>query len=111
MTAQAAPTLQERKRKSDSRSIRFRLPPGGDIRPSIAAKRMGLTVGELEEALSRLIALGFPAPDPVTGNFPLEKIEAYREARYPQSTDRPVARGESNVKTLIAERVARLRRG
>jgi hypothetical protein len=93
-------------------SARFHLPAARDVPPRVAAKVMGFdTVAQLEAALPRLVGAGFPAPDPITGNYPLEKIEAYRETRYPQSTDRPATRGASDVRTLVVERVARLRRG
>ncbi len=58
-------------------SVRFKLPPGGDVPPVTAARRMGLTLEDLEEALPELLARDFPAPDPTTGNFHLEAIEKW----------------------------------
>lgn len=73
-------------------TLRFHLPPGGDVPPSVAARRMGMTLEEFRRALApgpdaatpSLLQRGFPPPDPTTGNFDLDAIDAWRRARYPQ---------------------------
>jgi len=73
---------------------RFHLPPGGDVPPSVAARRLGLSLAAFEEALHRpidgLLARCFPAPDPTTGNYDLDAIEARRRSRYPQQFGQPL---------------------
>jgi hypothetical protein len=63
--------------------VRFRVDPG-DIPPEKAARRLHLTVDKFNEVLPRLLARGFPAPDPDTGNFALEAIDQWRKLRTPQ---------------------------
>ena len=62
---------------------RFKLPPGGDIPPVTAARRMGLSLDALREALPELVSRGFPQADETTGNFDLDAIDAWRRARHP----------------------------
>lgn len=65
-----------------SGSLRYRVDPG-DVSTAKAARRMGLTAADFMVALPKLIERGFPAPDPTTGMFCLEAIDAWRRARYP----------------------------
>jgi hypothetical protein len=62
--------------------IRFRVDPA-DVPPDKAARRLHLTVEKFNGILPRLRARGFPAPDPDTGNFDLEAIDAWRKSRNP----------------------------
>lgn len=94
-------------------AMRFKLPPGGDVPPVVAARRIGLSLQAFGEALPGLVARGFPAADCTTGNFDLDAIDAWRRARYPQLfrehlTLAPTAR---NARDVVAERVARIRGG
>jgi hypothetical protein len=66
--------------------VRFRVDPG-DVPPEKAARRLHLTLTEFLEKLPRLRARGFPAPDPDTGMFDLEAIDAWRRARNPMGRD------------------------
>jgi hypothetical protein len=65
--------------------MRFKLPPGGDVPPTVAARRLGLSLAQFEAALPQLQRRSppFPSPDPTTGNFDLEAIDEWRRARYP----------------------------
>lgn len=57
----------------------------GDVPPIVAAHHMGCSsLGEFQAKLDALIARGFPAPDPTTGNFDLDAIKAWRRRRHPQ---------------------------
>jgi hypothetical protein len=92
---------------------RFKLPPGGDVPAVVAARRLGMTVYAFEAKLSELVAAGFPPPNRVTGNFPIEAIDAWRLAAFPQLlperlTPSPPPR---DVRSIVAEKVARLRSG
>lgn len=96
-------------------SPRFKLPAGGDVSPDAAARRMGITRHAFDQALELLIARGFPAPDPTTGNFDLDAIDAWRRARNPHLFPHdpqprliagPTARNASDV---VATRLQRAR--
>jgi len=63
---------------------RFKLPPGGDLPPVTAARRMGLSLHAFREALPKLVSRGFPQADETTGNFDLDTIDAWRPARNPR---------------------------
>jgi hypothetical protein len=100
-------------------TIRFHLSKGtGDVPPVVAARRMGLSLPEFLRALSdgtpeapSLLDRGFPPPDPTTGNFDLDAIDAWRKSRYPQLyrlTQEPAAR---NARDVVSERIARLTGG
>jgi hypothetical protein len=62
--------------------IRFRVDPG-DVPPEKAARRLHVTLERFTEILPRLLARGFPAPDPDTGCFALEAIDQWRKLRTP----------------------------
>lgn len=82
-------------------TMRFKLPPGGDVPPAVAARRLGLSLQQFEEALPDLQQRtpAFPPADPTTGNFDLEAIDAWRKARYPHLflTSPQTARDARNV--------------
>lgn len=65
-------------------SMRYKLPPGGDCPPEAAARRLWLTLEKFRERLPELLERGFPPADPVTGNFDMDAIDAWRRGRYPQ---------------------------
>ena len=94
-------------------ALRFKLPPGGDIPPAAAARRIGLSIGSFEEALPALLARGFPAADPTTGNYDLDAIDAWRRTRFPhlyedRLTLAPTAR---DARSVVSDRLARMRNG
>jgi hypothetical protein len=94
-------------------SLRFKLPPGGDVPPATAARRIGLSLGAFREALPKLLDRGFPAADQTTGNFDLDAIDAWRRTRYPhlysdRLTAPTVAR---DARDVVRERLARLSGG
>jgi hypothetical protein len=62
--------------------VRFRVDPA-DVPPEKAARRMHLSLEKFNEVLPRLLARGFPPPDPDTGNFGLEAIDQWRKLRTP----------------------------
>lgn len=73
--------------------MRFRVEPR-DIPPPLAARRLGKSHTDFEAILPNLIARGFPTPDPDTGNFDLDAIDAWRRSRHPHLflTEAPRAR-------------------
>jgi hypothetical protein len=64
-------------------SMRFKLPPGGDVPPYTAARWMGKSLEEFEAQLPALLERGFPRADPTTGNYDLDAINVWRRTRYP----------------------------
>ena len=54
-----------------------------DVPATQAARRLGKSLADFEALLPRLIGRGFPEPDPDTGNFDLDAIDAWRRARHP----------------------------
>lgn len=93
--------------------LHFKLPPGGDVPPVTAARRMGLSLDAFRDALPGLVAKGFPPADATTGNFDLDAIDAWRRLRYPHLfPDRlTLAPGAIDAKTVMAGRLARMRGG
>lgn len=64
------------------RSLRYRVEPR-DAPAAVAAKVLGLSEQEFAVKRPELEQRGFPAPDPTTGLFDLDAIEAWRKARHP----------------------------
>lgn len=90
---------------------RLRIEPG-DVPAGAAARRLGLDPAHFDAVLPRLLARGFPEPDPDTGLFDLEAIDRWRRLRhprlYPELTAAPAAR---DAATVVAGRLARMRGG
>ena len=88
--------------------MRFRVEPR-DVPAEYAAKRLGLALADFSAALPNLVLRGVPRPDPDTGNFDLDAIDAWRKLRHPHLfglTPQPAARDAANV---VGERLARMR--
>lgn len=80
----------------------------GDVPAKVAALRLGMDVEDFEAALPNLIARGFPSPEPHTGNFDIEAVDAWRHARHPHlfpSADM----GPRDAATVVSDRIARMR--
>jgi len=54
----------------------------GDITPAEAADQMRLTLAAFTHCLPSLLDRGFPPPDPTTGNYALDAITVWRQARF-----------------------------
>jgi hypothetical protein len=63
---------------------RARKIPTGDITPAEAAYQMRLTYAAFAIHLPSLLDRGFPPPDSTTGNFDIDAIAVWRQARYPR---------------------------
>jgi hypothetical protein len=61
--------------------MRFRVEPR-DVPPEMAARRLGKSLGEFNAMLPNLLARGFPAADPDTGNFDLHAIDMWCDSRH-----------------------------
>jgi hypothetical protein len=92
-------------------SPRVRVQPG-DIPASAAARRMGLNDDAFRTALPNLIARGFPKPDPDTGNFDLDAIDAWRRSRHSHLFAAGRAEmGAMDASTVVKDRLAAASRG
>ena len=81
---------------------RFKLPPGGDVPPVTAARRMGLSLDAFGELLPDLVARGFPQADETTGNFDLDAIDTWRRARNPHLFPDSLDLKESSLRSPMA---------
>ena len=61
--------------------LRFRVEPG-DVPAEKVARRLHLSEAKFCECLPRLLARGFPMPDPDTGMFDLEAVDRWRHRRH-----------------------------
>ena len=90
-------------------TLRFKLPPGGDVPPETAARRMAMTLEAFRAKLPELRQRGFPPADPTTGNYDLDAIDAWRRARHPQLfgqpslTPQPGGRNPSSVSERLRD--------
>jgi hypothetical protein len=60
--------------------LRIRVDPCG-IPPVKAARRLGLTHSQFEAAKTRYFEIGFPRPDPISGNYDLRAINHWMDMR------------------------------
>jgi hypothetical protein len=81
-----------------------------DMPPTQAARRLGKRLAEFEILLPKLIARGFPEPDPDTGNFDLDAIDAWRRSRHPHLflTEFPRAR---DARAVVSARLGGMKIG
>lgn len=92
-------------------TLRFHLPPGGDVPPTVAARRLGLSLEQFRAKLPELALRNFPPADPTTGNYDLDAVDAWRRARYPQVFGEPltlVPRAR-DARDVVRDRVTRIR--
>lgn len=92
-------------------SMRFRLPPGGDVPPVVAARRLGLSLDAFHGALPQLLQAGFPGADRITGNFDLDAIDAWRRRRHAHLFGLTTPSAARDARDVVAQRVARQGRG
>ncbi|WP_024341222.1 hypothetical protein [Bradyrhizobium japonicum] len=89
-------------------AIRFHVQPG-DVPPAEAARRLGLMVDAFVAALPNLIARGFPKPDPDTGNFDIDAIDAWRRRRHPHLFAAGGEFGPVDASTVARDRIEAMR--
>lgn len=90
--------------------MRFRVEPR-DIPADHAARRLGLTLAAFTDALPKLLARGFPQPDPDTGNYDLDAMDEWRKRRNPHLFGLTGAGPARDAKAVVGERLARMRDG
>ena len=84
--------------------MRFHIEPR-DIRPEMAARRLGLSLEQFEEKLPALLQRGFPAPDETTGRFCIEAIDQWRLRRFPQLFAVPAIEGPKTDRETARARI------
>lgn len=91
-------------------SMRFKLPPGGDVPATTAARRLGLELEEFKLKLIDLMRRGFPGPDPTTGNYDLDAIDVWRKGRhkhlFPEASNRLTPATARDAKDVVRARLA-----
>ena len=70
--------------------IRFPIEPRF-VPPNKAARRLHLTLDVFTAKLPQLVASGFPAACPITGNFDLKAIDAWADRRSGLTSDSPAS--------------------
>ena len=87
---------------------RFRVDPR-DVPAEKAARRLGMTLRAFEGVLPNLIERGFPAPDPDTGNFDLQAVDRWCDARHPHLFAAAVPMGARDAGSVVQGRLAAMR--
>ena len=91
--------------------IRFRVDPQGIPREKVA-RRLGLSVTGFNAIEKELYEQGFPRPDPIIGNWHLDAIDAWRDARSGLSRAGLTPSNEPlNAQEVSGEGLRRLRDG
>jgi hypothetical protein len=90
--------------------MRFHIDPR-DIPPELAARRLGKSFADFKAALPNLLARGFPAADPDTGNYDMQAIDRWCDARHAHLFGDNRAMQARDAGTIAKDRIAQLRRG
>jgi hypothetical protein len=83
--------------------MHFKVEPR-DVPHEAIARRMGMNLADFRTSLPKLIARGFPAPDPDSGNFDLLAVDRWCDARHPH-----LFGGTAQMQARDASTVARSR--
>ena len=90
--------------------MRFRVDPR-DVPAEVAARRLGKSVADFEALLPKLIARGFPAPDPDTGNFDMVAMDRWCDARHAHLFGGAAAMQARDASAVARDRIEAMRRG
>lgn len=90
--------------------MRFRV-EARDVPAEHAARRLGKSLAEFNVALPNLLARGFPAADPDTGNFDLAAIDRWCDARNAHLFGAGSEMQARDAGTVAKDRIAAMRRG
>ena len=92
-------------------SLRFRVQPR-DVPREAVARRLGLTLARFDVSFANLVARGFPAPDPDTGNFDLQAVDRWCDARHPHLFGTTgVIMQARDASTVARDRIAKMKAG
>jgi hypothetical protein len=87
--------------------MRVRVEPR-DVPREAAARRLGLSLGEFDAHYDNLVARGFPAADPDTGNFDLHAIDRWCDARHPHLFGGSAMMQARDARSVVADRIAKM---
>ncbi len=90
--------------------MRFRVEPR-DVPAEVAARRLGMCLDLFEQKLPRLVARGFPQPDPDTGNFDLHAIDQWCDSRHAHLFGGGAVMQARDASSVAASRIAAMRGG
>jgi len=82
-----------------------------DVPAEMAARRLGISLTDFNTALPNLLARGFPAADPDTGNFDTQAIDKWCDARHAHLFGVGTDMRARDAATVARDRIAQLRRG
>lgn len=82
-----------------------------DVPTDIAAKRLGLSVVKFQGILDRLYQRGFPHPDQDTGQFDMQAIDRWCDARNPHLFKEVAEVGALDAKSVVTQRLEKMRAG
>jgi hypothetical protein len=88
--------------------MRFRVQPR-DVPRDVVARRLGLSEAQFESCYANLIARGFPAPDPDTGNFDIFAVDRWCDARHPHLFGGDAIMQARDASTVAKDRIAKLK--
>jgi hypothetical protein len=75
------------------------------------AKRLGVSDAQLDAGYPNLIARGFPAPDPDTGNFDMVAVDRWCDARHPHLFGGTSIMQARDASMVAKERIEKMRSG
>jgi hypothetical protein len=84
--------------------VRFRVDARG-IPPVKAARRLGLTMSGFDAVKEKYFEIGFPRPDPISGNYDLKAIDLWMDSR----AGLTMTTQARDASTVFAERLERFR--
>jgi hypothetical protein len=83
-----------------------RIPDRGDVPPSAAAQRLGMSLADFEVRRAELEKRGFPEVDPTTGRYCIEAVDRWRLRRFPRLFPELTAYPASvDARTVIDDRL------
>lgn len=89
--------------------MRYRVEPR-DAPAEIAARRLGRTLAEFNAVLPRLLARGFPQPDPDTGLYDLLAVDRWCDARHRHLFGSAATLQARDANSVANERIAAMRK-
>lgn len=90
--------------------MRFHVKPRC-VPPAVAARRLGISEHEFKSRLQAFESAGFPLADPVSGNYDIEAIDRYIEARNPKLFGNTDDGGAITDRSVMLQRIAELGAG
>jgi hypothetical protein len=79
-----------------------------DVPGEIAARRLGQSLAEFNAIKPNLLARGFPQPDPDTGNYDLDAINRWCDARHPHLFGAGATMQARDARLVVSDRLKKL---